>query len=420
MSDGDLNQTINDGELFVFADDPISTIEAEKVANGTSNLTTTWKILVVDDDEAVHQATSIALEDFTFEDRTLELISAYSGEQAKDLISKHPDTAVILLDVVMQTHNDGLQVIRYIRDELNNKRVRIILRTGQPGEAPEASVILNYDINDYRLKTELTRQKLITAIVASLRSYKNILTIEHKSEELSRSLEQQKEINELKSRFVSTISHEFRTPLMTILSSTELLQLLGNELTLDEQDGYFNRIFATVKYMNDLLEDVLLIGKIEAGKLEFHPSRFNLLDLCQNLLEELKLNHVKHQIAFVYQDNCPDVYLDKKLLGYILNNLLCNAIKYSPENNFVDFQVNYTSTELIFSIRDRGIGIPKTDQEQLFNSFYRASNVGSISGTGLGLAIVKQAVDLHDGLITFKSQEAVGTTFIVKLPLTTQ
>ncbi len=147
-----------------------------------------WKILIVDDERSVHRATELALRNFTFEGKPLIFVSAYSGEEGKHLIATQPDAAIMLLDVVMETHDAGLKVAQYIREELKNRQVRIILRTGQPGEAPEESVILNYDINDYKLKVELTRQRLITTAIASLRSYRDILTIEHQKLELTQTL----------------------------------------------------------------------------------------------------------------------------------------------------------------------------------------------------------------------------------------
>ncbi len=149
----------------------------------------TWKILIVDDERAVHRATELALRNFTFEGKPLTFVSAYSGEEGKHFITNaHQDTAIMLLDVAMETHDAGLKVAKYIREELQNRRVRIILRTGQPGEAPEESVILDYDINDYKLKVELTRQRLITTAIAALRSYRDIRTIEHQKLELNQTL----------------------------------------------------------------------------------------------------------------------------------------------------------------------------------------------------------------------------------------
>lgn len=155
---------------FLFADD----VEEEEVSAHTGS----WKVVIVDDEPEVHAVTKLALSDFTFQGKPLEFISAYSGEEAQKVIVDHPDAAIVLLDVVMETDDAGLNVARYVRDEAKNSHVRIILRTGQPGQAPERQVILNYDINDYKSKTELTAQKLFTVIMASLRSYRDIISLE--------------------------------------------------------------------------------------------------------------------------------------------------------------------------------------------------------------------------------------------------
>ena len=155
---------------FLFADDA----EEEELSAHTGS----WKVVIVDDEPEVHAVTKLALSDFTFQGKPLEFISAYSGAEAQAVIVDHADAAIVLLDVVMETDDAGLNVARYIRDEAKNPHVRIILRTGQPGQAPERQVILNYDINDYKSKTELTAQKLFTVIMASLRSYRDIISLE--------------------------------------------------------------------------------------------------------------------------------------------------------------------------------------------------------------------------------------------------
>ncbi len=155
---------------FLFAD------ETEEVVPQTVG---SWKVIIVDDEPEVHSVTKLALSDFTFQGKNLEFISAYSGAEAKKLLEQHTDAAIILLDVVMETDDAGLLVARYIREELHNHYVRIILRTGQPGQAPERQVIVNYDINDYKSKTELTAQKLFTVVMSSLRSYRDILSIDN-------------------------------------------------------------------------------------------------------------------------------------------------------------------------------------------------------------------------------------------------
>ncbi len=137
-----------------------------------------WKVLIVDDEPEVHAVTKLALGDFIFQDKDLEFISAFDGEEAKKVFSEHDDIAVVLLDVVMETDDAGLRVADFIRNEASNHFTRIILRTGQPGQAPERDVIINYDINDYKSKTELTAQKLFTVVIAALRSYSDIMVIE--------------------------------------------------------------------------------------------------------------------------------------------------------------------------------------------------------------------------------------------------
>jgi diguanylate cyclase (GGDEF)-like protein len=179
-------------DTFYFEEDETPTVsesDSQKDLEPAVFSRPTWKILIVDDERAVHRATELALRNFTFEGKPLQFVSAYSGEEGKHLIAnEHQDAAIVLLDVVMETHNAGLKVAQFIREELNNRQVRIVLRTGQPGEAPEESVILDYDINDYKLKIELTRQRLITMVIASLRSYRDILTIEHQKAELTQAL----------------------------------------------------------------------------------------------------------------------------------------------------------------------------------------------------------------------------------------
>lgn len=155
---------------YLFADEPAAAQEG---------LNERWKILIVDDEPEVHAVTRLALSDFKFLGRGLEFYSAESGEEGCKLMREHPDAAIILLDVVMETDDAGLKVARYIREDLDNHFTRIILRTGQPGQAPERTVIINYDINDYKSKTELTAQKLFTAVMSSLRSYRDIMSIEH-------------------------------------------------------------------------------------------------------------------------------------------------------------------------------------------------------------------------------------------------
>ncbi len=163
----------NDSDFLSFNDDEPCTTSTQNSMNKP------WRILIVDDDEEIHTMTKMVLSDYSFEDRNLDMQSAYSGKEAIEFLEKETDIALVLLDVVMETDDAGLICAKNIREQLNNSSVRIILRTGQPGQAPEEEVIVNYDINDYKAKTELTAQKLFSSVTASLRSYQHIKTIEH-------------------------------------------------------------------------------------------------------------------------------------------------------------------------------------------------------------------------------------------------
>ncbi len=236
--------------------------------------------------------------------------------------------------------------------------------------------------------------------------------------EIRKALEQEKKLGELKSRFVSMVSHEFRNPLNAISVSAQLLERFGEKWSKEKHSDFFHRIKTSVGRMTDLLDDVLLLGKAGAGKLQFNPTSLDLKNFCSNLVEEIILSTGnKNTIAFEIHRKCTTPKMDESLLRYILINLLSNAIKYSPVGSTVHFEVFCQDKTAIFKIRDEGIGISQEDQQQLFQSFYRAKNVGTIPGTGLGLAIVKQCVDSHGGAIAVASEVSVGTTFTVTLPL---
>jgi PAS domain S-box-containing protein len=237
-------------------------------------------------------------------------------------------------------------------------------------------------------------------------------------EEVRQALEKEKELSELKSRFVSMISHEFRTPLSVISFSSGLLENYSYRWSEEKRFQHFQRIQTAVKQMTRLLEDVLFIGKEAAGKLELKPEPIDLEKFCCELVEEMQLSAgPQHCIIFCKQGEPSEARMDEKLLRQIFGNLLTNAIKYSPEGGTIYFRLLYRSEEVVFQVQDQGIGIPPEDQQRLFDSFHRASNVGTISGTGLGLAIVKQSLDIHQGKISVASEVGSGTTFTVTLPL---
>lgn len=237
-------------------------------------------------------------------------------------------------------------------------------------------------------------------------------------EEIMRALEKERELNELKSRFVAMASHEFRTPLATILSSAELLERYGGRLPEGERQALFESIRAGVERMTRLLDNVLLIGRAEAQLLEFQPGPTDLALFCEKLVEEMRLAAGRaHVLDYAFEGPRRTVRLDERLLRHMLVNLISNAFKYSPEGGEVRFRAVLAEAEAAFEVADRGIGIPEEDQARLFETFHRARNVGNIAGTGLGLAIVKKSVDLHGGRIRFESAPGRGTRFHVTIPL---
>lgn len=236
-------------------------------------------------------------------------------------------------------------------------------------------------------------------------------------EELRRALQTEKELNELKSRFISVASHEFRTPLSGILSAAELLENYGAKWPDDKKLRYLRQIQTSVITMNQLLEEVLLLSKGDAHKIEFRPAPLDMRRFCQDLAEEIQLSQPTHTIRLSLDIATTHPALDDQLLRRILINLLSNAIKYSPAANMVDLDVTETGDNLVFCVTDHGLGIPPEAHERLFETFYRAGNVAGIPGTGLGLSIVKQAVDVHGGTLDFASVINQGTTFVVTLPI---
>ncbi|MBN1679598.1 MAG: PAS domain S-box protein [Anaerolineae bacterium] len=235
--------------------------------------------------------------------------------------------------------------------------------------------------------------------------------------ELRKMLEKEKDLNLLKSRFVSMASHEFRTPLTTIVSSAEILNRYIERMDDKKRAAHFAKIFASAHHMTDLLEDVLLVGHAESGRLQVIPEPLNLAEMAQTIIEEIKPSANDNvTINFSTDGPCDITVMDHKLMRNVITNLLSNAVKYSPEGGTVALTITCTPTTTTIRVSDEGIGIPKHDLERIFEPFHRAENVDTIQGTGLGLAIARHAISLHKGTITVDSEVDVGTTFTVTLP----
>ncbi len=237
--------------------------------------------------------------------------------------------------------------------------------------------------------------------------------LEDSKDELAQALDKEKELSDLKSRFVSMASHEFRTPLSTILSSASLVAKYTQGDEQEKRDKHIQRIKSSVHNLTDILNEFLSIGKIEDGKIITHYSNFNVKELITGICNELQAIAKKSQEINYTHLGSTNVCLDITLLRNIFINLLSNAIKFSPEAGKIEVNSRVENSDIVFEVKDNGMGISQEDQEHLFERFFRAKNATNIQGTGLGLHIVGKYVELMEGRIECKSELEKGTTFTI-------
>lgn len=403
-----------------------------------------WPILVVDDDEQVHQMTRVLLRDYVFDGRGFAVTSARSAAEATSILDGAPDFPVVLLDVVMETPDAGLQLVRRIREDMGNRTIRIILRTGQPGEAPERDVVLAYDVNDYKNKTELTAQKLFTALVGAIRAWTDIVTIsrlnqematfnaslEHKVAErtaelkgsrdaLARSMERtevalarETEARHQLRQFLSMVSHEFRTPLAIIDSSAQMLGLRAERLE-PAMMPRLQTIRSAVTRMVDLIETCLADEQLDSGRMVIHEQAVDIAATVRKLIGHHAASG--RRLEFDLADGLPAAWGDPGLLALAVGNLIGNALKYSPDHTAVTISAKAEDDCIVITVDDRGIGIPSDDLPRVFDRFHRAANVHGIGGSGIGLHMVRQIADLHGAVIDVAGRDGGGTSFTLRL-----
>jgi signal transduction histidine kinase len=377
------------------------------------------KILVVEDERIIAFDIKNCLEKSGY---TVPAIASY-GEQAIEKAAEfRPD--LVLIDVMLKGKMSGIEAAVEISSRFNIPVVYLTAYSDTSNlQKAKTTQPFGYIFKPF------AENQLITTIEIALSKHQAEMVIRG-------ALEQEKENIKIKSNFVSMVSHEFRNPLSNISTCTELLANYSHQLNESKKSEYIHHIQNSVKHLDNLLSDVLLMGKAEMPTSQFNPAPVDLENFCKNLVTEVKLSaSEQHSIIFSIQSerlmtedsstaqnvqlltkNKQLPCLDEKLLRHILTNLLGNAIKYSPQGGTVRFEIFCVQGEVIFRVQDEGIGIPEADQENLFSSFQRGSNVDKIPGNGLGLAIVKNYVDLHGGQISVASKVGVGTTFIVSLP----
>lgn len=268
------------------------------------------------------------------------------------------------------------------------------------------------------IRSDITQRKLAEEqLLKSNEELEN--KVKERTLELTHALEKEKELNEMKSRFVSIASHEFRTPLSAILSSTSLVEHYVNPEQEEKRKKHIDRIKSSVRNLTSILDDFLSLEKLEQGKVEAHNTEFNLKEFVDDVIDEMDgMIKRKQQQVHLNYDGDEEIYQDKKILRNVLLNLLSNAVKYSPEGNDIHVAAWVENETVKLSVKDKGIGIPLEAQKKLFDKFFRARNATNIQGTGLGLNIVRKYVELMNGTISFSSKENAGTTFTVEFPKT--
>lgn len=400
-----------------------------------------WQILIVDDEEDIHQATrfAFALNNYTYQGKPLEFISAYSAQEALTLLQQRPEVALILLDVVMETSDAGLKLAEYIRDTLHNHLVRIILRTGQPGYAPEQEVIVKYEINDYQSKAELSAQKLFTVVIAGIRAYSDLIQldllrqhledqVEKRTHELQEQYthtvelnEQLIKLNQEKNEFLGIASHDLKNPLSAIQGLSDMIRSEYGTLPEIEVVDIANNIFKASRQMFELITTFLDVNAIESGHLNLSLSTIDLLPILQTLVKDYSERARMKQITLHFQPTATTflVWADQNICHQILDNLISNALKYSPLGQNIVIRLSQTEQSVRCEVQDEGPGLNAEDKQKLFKKFTRlsAQPTGKEHSTGLGLFIVNKLVTAINGKVWCESEFGRGATFVVELPV---
>ena len=329
---------------------------------------------------------------------------------------------VILLDLTLPD-SQGLDSLKPLMECVANLPIVVLTNTNDDELAIEA---VRQGAQDYLVKRQVNEELLLRSLryaierKQTLESLNNLnQALKEQVNEYSVELVKAQELNQFKSEFVSMLSHDIRNPLNTILLTAGLLQNSDDKLSKEKKLTHFQMIRSAIKNMALLLDEASFIGKADTGKLKCQIYPLDLQDLCYEIINGIQVSakYRNIQIESTIPEIDFEIFSDENLLRHILDNLLTNAIKYSIPGGTVNFELIITHEFIIFCIRDSGIGIPLQEQEQLFQPFYRASNVGIVPGTGLGLAIVAKCVDALNGEISLSSEVNLGTAFTVKLPL---
>jgi len=412
--------------------------------NESLNQTSKGDILIVDD-----KIDNLRLLFTTLSNEGYEVRRVLSGRQALKAIEFDPPD-LILLDIKMPDI-DGYEVCSLLKQNSQTTEIPVIFLSAlsdafdkvkafevggadyitKPFQLSEVIARIDNQIKLRKLQKKITEQNLLLQnlnqdLEARVEErteelkFKNQELIKYQ-EKLSKALAKEKEISHFKSNIIKVINHEFRTPLTIIFASVEILERALDKLKKEQQENIFKRIQEAVRQLKFLFEEVLFFEQENIETVDFDREYIDLVDFARGIVEEFNSNNkIDREIQFASEGHFKKFKWNQKILRQILANLLSNSVKFSRENSTIEFTIIGDDREVQFIIKDSGIGIPKSDRERLFESFYRGDNIGNIGGTGLGLSIVKKCVDLYRGTIEFNSEIDVGTVFKVTLPLSYQ
>lgn len=358
-----------------------------------------WRILIVDDEEEIHTVTRLVLDDFTFEGRGLDLISAYSGKESIELLRDIEDIAVVLLDVVMEDNHAGLDVARRIREELNNPFTRIILRTGQPGQAPENEVISELDINDYKQKTELTAQKLFVTVTTALRSFRDLKTIDTNRNRLL--------------QLAMSVAHQIRNRTMSIagFANIAVRELMAGEDVVPQLDT----IRVEAARLEALVSSVSDFASLTRGVKENLLLKEVIGEAYSATEKKLTSEDIVFADVATMSVNVDDLTIeaDRALVVRMLLELLMNAVVFRKEDCHITITADSLNEGCILKIEDNGIGISPEIISYVFDPFFSSLS----DGVGMGLCTVRKIVEEHGWEISVNSSEGKGTTFEIMIPV---
>lgn len=388
----------------------------------------TLRILIVEDDSV-----SALLLQRALEKNAHHIIGiADTGEKALELLDEH-GADIVMMDINLAGELDGIKTTEIINEKFDIPVVYLSASSDAEtlnkvvGTNPSAYVIKPFNIRELNMVIELAifkdrKEKELQKLNNELEEKVKQRTSElfEANKELTKALEKEREINELKSRIVLNVSHGFKTPLTSILSSAQLLQIYAEkEHPLKQKIGkHASKIEHSVRALNNLLTSVLFFGKADENKMEYKPKKVFMATFVKDLLDTVKAGiendvTIKAEIGTLPKT----ITTDPDLLYQIFENLLSNAVKYSKDGKEVEFKIAIDNGKLDATISDKGIGVPKAEQGKLFDRFFRGGNVGIVEGTGLGLSIVKKCIEMLEGEISFESEAGKGTTFHVSIPM---